>query len=356
METKQPRPASLPPQDTKSIAHVMVYLIYLGVVIPIKRLLGYKPPVPQWSIQEEISVCFLKYMTTATTESVRRIEDFVLGIANAAVKVPRKPLDDAAGFRGLWYGDLTDATADATVLFIHGGGYSACSVHTHADAITTIQSMAKRHHGKSIRLLALAYSLAPEAQFPIQQNEALAAYTYLVRETTKPILLMGDSAGGNLVFSLLLALKKPENQHLRAPAAAVLASPWCTLDTETLSESFTTHATTDYITVPKMYSCIHDFVGSASTKDPMVSPFYGDFTGSCPILLHYGGKELFADDIELMAAKLKSQAVDVTLVKEPLAPHDTAFLKAFFGTMSTSASRVIAAYIASFAHSGAGAF
>ncbi|KAF0701162.1 Aste57867_8313 [Aphanomyces stellatus] len=340
---------ALPPRDSKSVVQVIAYLIYLNVTMPMKRLVGYKPPVDGWTVKQEIAVRFCKYMTSTTTESSRRIEEFVLSFANASVKVPRVPLNDAPGFRGLWYGDLTDATADATVLFIHGGGYSLGSAHTHADAISAIQSTAKSHHGKNLRIIALEYTLAPEAQFPTQQNEALAAYSYLVGETTKPILLLGNSAGGNLVLSLLLALKLPQHSHLPLPAAAVLASPWCTTDTTNPPPSYTANAISDFIPITTMLYCIRDYLGSASPKDPMVSPIYGDFTATCPMLVQYGGKEMFADDIEQLAANLKAQAVDVTLVKEPLAPHDTAFLPSFFGDMATSGIRAIASYLASYA-------
>ncbi|CAK4200814.1 unnamed protein product [Aphanomyces euteiches] len=177
-------------------------------------------------------------------------------------------------------------------------------------------------HNKTLLGLGLDYKLAPEHKFPSQLHEALAAYEYLTRS---------------------------ENKHLRRPTAAVMVSPWCQLDYETIAPSYTKNRDTDTIGADCLSRWAHAYIGTASAKDPMVSPILGDFRGCCPMLIHYGGKEVFEDDIDILCERLKEQQVDVTAVKNPLAPHDTLIMPALYGDMATSGGEIIAAFLAKFA-------
>lgn len=77
------------------------------------------------------------------------------------------------------------------------------------------------------------YRLSPQYPFPCGLLDSLAAYLYLISppEGVDPIVpsnivLMGDSAGGNMCLSLLILIRE---MGLPMPAAASLMSPWCDL-------------------------------------------------------------------------------------------------------------------------------
>ncbi|CAK4694964.1 hypothetical protein LEN26_007419 [Aphanomyces euteiches] len=324
------------------------YLVYLIVTTSIKRLLGGKPLVDGWSIQTEIGTKFLARVAAADVPSLRVVGPWITFFGNLTLKTRLAPLKTDQ-FDAIWYGDALNDASDANVLYFHGGGFVWCQASTYAHGIAGIQSFAKSQHKKTLAVLGLEYKLAPEAKFPSQLHEALAAYEYLTARSSKPIFLLGDSAGGNLVLSLLLALKQPDNKHLRRPTAAVAVSPWCQLDEDKIPPSYAKNRATDYVAGDCLAHYVRDYVGAASVKDPLVNPILGDYRGCCPILIHYGGKEIFQDDVEALGEILREQQVDVTLVKCPLAPHITPMLPTVFGEMALSGEQVIAAFMAKFA-------
>ncbi|CAK4638442.1 hypothetical protein AeMF1_006639 [Aphanomyces euteiches] len=328
-----------------SFFQTLCYVFYWIVTTPIKRLLGGKPPVDGWSIRTEIATKLLALMFSAEITSARKVNSNLTYLGNSTLKTRLTPLKTDK-FEAIWYGDAMNDASDANLLYIYGGAFVLCRADTNAEAITGMVSSVKTQYGKTLVALGLDYKLAPEAKFPSQLHEALAAYEYLTTRSSKPILLLGNSAGGNLVLSLLLALKLPENKHLRSPAAAAVVSPWCQLDFSNIAPSYTKNQKSDYLAAGTLSHHVGGYVGSASVKDPLVSPIRGDFRGCCPILIHYGGKEVFQDDIEALVGVLKEQQVDVTAVKNPLAPHDTPMMPALYGDMALSGGQVIAAFLA----------
>src|SRR5215471_2599781 len=91
-------------------------------------------------------------------------------------------------------------------------------------------------------VLGLEYRLAPENPFPAPVEDALTAYRWLLHMGMAPgkIVLGGDSAGGGLVVSALVALRYMGEPM---PAAGVCLSPW--VDMEATGNSFLTNATVD---------------------------------------------------------------------------------------------------------------
>ena len=71
------------------------------------------------------------------------------------------------------------------------------------------------------------YRRAPESPFPLPVVDRLEAYRWLLKAVhPSRILLAGDSAGGALVVSTLLAATECA---LPRPAGAILLSPWVDL-------------------------------------------------------------------------------------------------------------------------------
>lgn len=110
---------------------------------------------------------------------------------------------------------------------------------------------------KAKEVVFLEYALAPEHPYPAQLIQAVAALRYLLdTHSLKPeeIIVGGDSAGGNLVGSLLGHLVKPSpyaaplDLHGGQLRAALFVSPWVMMDTD--QESFDTNDGKDYIDRP----------------------------------------------------------------------------------------------------------
>jgi acetyl esterase/lipase len=135
-----------------------------------------------------------------------------------------------AGFRGYWVTKSQDRTNIITVLWIHGGGYIQGHPLANAAQCLRIAEVARQHHDCAVDIFALEYDLTPEAVFPTQINQAVAAYRYLITEPTvnpENLVLMGSSAGGHLALSLLYELSIA---GIARPGKAVLLYPWVNLN------------------------------------------------------------------------------------------------------------------------------
>lgn len=90
---------------------------------------------------------------------------------------------------------------EATILYIHGGGWVINSIET-SDA-SCIEIVKKSGY----RVVSVDYRLAPEYKFPIPLYDCHDAYLWLRedennRGSQAPIFVAGDSAGGNLASAV----------------------------------------------------------------------------------------------------------------------------------------------------------
>ena len=194
---------------------------------------------------------------------------------------------------------------DRHILYLHGGGFvtGSSSLYRH---LTWRLATAGR-----ARLLSVDYRLAPEHPFPAALEDAVAAYRWLLADgaDSRRIAVMGDSAGGNLAFAMLL---KARDEGLPLPAAAVGLSPW--LDLALASPSFRLNAEADPIlNADEAPSLVEYYLAGADPRMPYASPLYGDPAGLPPTLLQVGSDEILRDDSVRMAEKLRAAGCHVEL-------------------------------------------
>ncbi len=210
---------------------------------------------------------------------------------------------DAGGIKSEWM-DMPLVDKSRVVLLLHGGGYNAGSPRTHRKMAAFLSRAA---HG---RVLTPDYRLAPEHVFPAAVKDALKAYGWLLEQgfADSRIVVAGDSAGGGLALSLLLALREAGAQM---PRAAVLLSPWTDLSVSGHTYE-RMRALDPIISREGLGEAGIWYAGERSTRDPMASPLFADPTGLPPLLIHVGGDETMLDDSRLFAEHAKAAGVEVT--------------------------------------------
>jgi monoterpene epsilon-lactone hydrolase len=226
---------------------------------------------------------------------------------------------DAAGVPCEW---LLASGSDphSRLLYIHGGGWTAGGLDSHRPLSARLAA------ATGCAVLAADYRLAPEHPFPAGLDDCLAAYGWLRANgphgaaPAQSLFVAGDSAGGNLMLALLLALKQ---RGETLPNAAVPISP--ATDFTASGDSWRTRAAHDPILTMgadgiRMLASIY-LQGRALPQDPLASPLFGDFRGLPPLLFHVGDAEVLLDDSVRAAEKASKAGVDVTLEVWPEMPH-----------------------------------
>lgn len=192
--------------------------------------------------------------------------------------------------------------APGSVLYLHGGGYCTGGAEYAACFGRLIASVAK------IRTFCPAYRLAPEHPFPAALEDALDAYRYLLETYPgEKICLIGESAGGGLLYALCL---KCRELGLPQPAGLVAISPWTDLTLSGASYEYNREADPS-MTQEKLQIFARDYTDRP--EDPLCSPLFGDLSGLPACRIFVGGDEIMLEDSLRMAKALEAAGVPVTL-------------------------------------------
>lgn len=215
---------------------------------------------------------------------------------------------DAAGVPCQWI-TAPGARTDRVVMYFHGGGFQVGSLASHREIMACISAAA------GARVLGVGYRLAPEHRYPAPLEDALAAYGWLRSQGIGPahIAVAGDSAGGGLGLSLLLALHR-RGESL--PAAYWGLSAWTDLTAS--GKSYQTRASLDPIhQQPMIVAMARNYLGrTGDPTDPLASPLFAapeEIAVLPPMLLQVGERETVVSDSEEFAGKAVAAGVEVEL-------------------------------------------
>ncbi len=202
----------------------------------------------------------------------------------------------AARVRGEW---LEVAKPEpGVILYLHGGGYVACSAMSHRPITAALARLSRR------RVFSLDYRLAPEHRYPAALDDAVAGYEWLLAEgwAAKQISLAGDSAGGGLVLGTLLRVR---DAGLPLPACAVCFSPWTDM-AGTGASGRANDGRCAMFRPENSHEFAAAYLGGGSPYDSYASPLFADLAGLPPLLLQIGSTELLLDDSRRVHEKIQT--------------------------------------------------
>lgn len=218
----------------------------------------------------------------------------------------------AQAFRGEWI--RTPESSDArTLLYLPGGGFMLPA----SAQVPLLVANINREAGS--RAMLVHYRLAPEHPFPAGLEDCLAAYRHLLDLGTDPksIVIAGDSAGGGLTLSTLLALRDDGDP---LPAGAVLISPFT--DFSMGGNSRFDNARFDPMLSPEGIKEMNAlYLDDTAQHHPLVSPVYGDYHDLPPILAQVGSTEILLDDTRRVGERACEHGVDFEVEVWEQVPH-----------------------------------
>jgi acetyl esterase/lipase len=185
------------------------------------------------------------------------------------------------------------------------------------------------------------YRLVPLHAHPAALDDCERAYRGLLDQGCAPqrIVLIGESAGGNLVLSLLQRIRKA---GLGLPACAVPISPITDLARIHAPPSRNRNAHREaLVPLSFAYRMTKWYVAGQDASHPEISPLYADYAGFPPLYFLVGEREILLDDSVLAAQRAREAGVETQLDVWPVLPHAFLIFESRFSEASQARRDVV---------------
>lgn len=262
----------------------------------------------------------LALMAGAKNVPIGRVENII--IRGAEGKIPARIYTPVAAGSG----------PQPCLLFFHGGGFVCGSLDVYDGFCRMVAEIS------GVKVIAVAYRLAPESPFPAAVNDATAAMRWLVANAATHmvdvgrIAVGGDSAGGNLAAVTA--------QWARM-ALLPVACQWLICPMTHVSEQYISirdHIDDPILSREMALWFIEKYLPEGTDPtDTRHSPLLEyDFVGLPPAYIVLAGKDPLHDEGLAYAEKLQAANIETTVADYPGMMHDFVFMQSVFPEARTA--------------------
>ncbi|MCJ1383253.1 hypothetical protein MMC17_006891 [Xylographa soralifera] len=341
--SSKPRNDSLLARQPYKTIWVFFAMLSIAIRLPI-WMLYYVPrnlrPVPSWTYRQ----AFMTQLIKSVVYHVGTIRlSPPLSLAPGAegdrfvlirpskeaiyVGVLKDPEIMPAVIGGTWFPaqPIQEGIPKTVILHFHGGAYA---MNQGREKDSGYMAKLLLNH-VAPRVFMPQYRLGSHigGRFPAALQDAVSSYKHLLElgVPASSIIVSGDSAGGNIVITLLRYLSEHKGL-LPSPSAGLLWSPWidvCNCLEYGLPERNRNYKT-DYLTSPlTWWGTIGFLPDSTKTAGEYLSSPSKPFTTDTPLWISTGGAEVLRDDdVEFASSMSKMKGNKVDFHEEPFVPHD----------------------------------
>jgi acetyl esterase/lipase len=205
---------------------------------------------------------------------------------------------DMFGCQMIIFNDVEDS--DYLAIYLHGGIYVNEIKIPH---ISFCDKISRKINGT---IFAPIYPLAPNHTYEETYEIVEKLYKHLLT-LNKPIIIMGDSAGGGLSVAFCEYLAAND---IPQPKNLILISPW--LDVS-MSGDYDEVEFDPMLGVDGLREMGETWAGDLDPKDYRVSPLFGEVSKLPKTTLFVGTHEIFYPDVVKFYNKLKDNGIDAEL-------------------------------------------
>lgn len=170
---------------------------------------------------------------------------------------------------------INNSPKDSLIIHIHGGGFIAMTPESHE------MYTRKWANLTDIPILSIDYRLSPEHSYPKAMDDVFQAYVWALNHAEKilninlkNIILVGDSAGGNLVACLTCLLI---TKNIKLPNAIFLVYPALRITDKSYGLSMLSTADDKILPYYMLNYCLESYRQKyEEEKDPFISPIFAD--------------------------------------------------------------------------------
>jgi acetyl esterase len=202
----------------------------------------------------------------------------------------------------------SDVRTATKLLYLHGGGNVVGSLSSHHAICAEISEAARAE------LISVDYRLAPEHVWPVQTDDCFTVLKLLLGEGER-VVVIGDSAGGNLAAGLTL---RARDEGLAGIVGQVLIYPG--LGGDLVSGSYEEMAEAPGLTTAD--TAYYRAVLKAPADEPVAHPLLAkSFAGLPPAYITVAHFDPLRDDGRIYAGRLAASGVEVWFREEPQMVH-----------------------------------
>jgi monoterpene epsilon-lactone hydrolase len=197
--------------------------------------------------------------------------------------------------RGEWVRAPATQDGVGVVLVLHGSGYLICSSRTHRGFASHLSQYS------NMPAFVIDYRLAPDHRFPAAEDDAMAAYRWLLGQGYDPkkVVFAGDSAGGHLAVAVALRARL---EGLPPPAALTLFGPL--IDPSYRASIADPRGRRQPLDPRAAARAVALYVGDCDPADPRLCLLNADLAALPPTQVHYGTREVMRADAEAFVARM----------------------------------------------------
>ncbi len=207
------------------------------------------------------------------------------------------------------------------IVYFHGGGWVIAD-----SMVYDASARALAREARAI-VISVDYRRAPEAKFPAQHDDALAAYRFVTQNATsmggdpRNVALAGESAGGGLAVATAIAAR---DAGLPRPKAILSVYPIAGTDLNT--PSYRENANAMPLNRAAMAWFLHHTLRSpADAADPRVNLVAANLSGLPPVTIVQAQIDPLRSEGTALAERLRAAGVQVATREYPGVTHE------FFG-------------------------
>lgn len=209
------------------------------------------------------------------------------------------------------------AAPQIDILYLHGGGYVFEITHYHW------KFLARLCQQINTRIVIPIYPLAPENHWQRVFDTVMPVLKRMSgSDSTNPLVLMGDSAGGGLALAVSMQASKTA---IAQPDQLILLSPWVDL-TMSNPAIAKTEPKDPMLSLAGVKEVARLYTQGSDPESYLLSPLYGDLSNLPPTSLFTGTHDiLYPDAVALFEkAKLAGALVELYLEEEYVSCMDAA--------------------------------
>ena len=206
-----------------------------------------------------------------------------------------------------WYRPA-DIRTGTVLYYIHGGGFVVGSLGSHHAICAELADAA------GAELVSIDYRLAPEHVWPAAHDDAFAVLSSLLGDG-RNVVLIGDSAGGNLAAGLAL---RARDEGLAGVVGQALIYPALGGDLVSGSYDEMSHAPGLTTSDVAYYRAVLQAPGDSPVAHPLLSRTLAGLPQTFITVAHF---DPLRDDGRAYAARLAEAGVEVWFREEPQMVH-----------------------------------